>query len=65
MKQGYGLSDPTRHVDRLTPWEEIWQAMKQPVREGKVIYVGSAGPAADLSALYRESTVSTELARSM
>src|SRR4051794_12885286 len=30
------------HVDRLTPWEEIWQAMEQLVREGKVIYVGSS-----------------------
>ena len=23
-------------VDRDTPWEEIWQAMRQLVREGKV-----------------------------
>jgi len=30
------------HVDRNTPWEEIWQAMDQLVREGKVIYVGSS-----------------------
>jgi aryl-alcohol dehydrogenase-like predicted oxidoreductase len=30
------------HVDRLTPWEEIWQAMEQLVREGKVLYVGSS-----------------------
>jgi aryl-alcohol dehydrogenase-like predicted oxidoreductase len=30
------------HVDRRTPWEEIWQAMEQLVREGKVIYVGSS-----------------------
>jgi aryl-alcohol dehydrogenase-like predicted oxidoreductase len=30
------------HVDRLTPWEEIWQAMEQLVREGKVTYVGSS-----------------------
>jgi aryl-alcohol dehydrogenase-like predicted oxidoreductase len=30
------------HVDRNTPWEEIWQAMEQLVREGKVIYVGSS-----------------------
>ncbi len=28
------------HVDRETPWEEIWQAMEQLVREGKVLYVG-------------------------
>lgn len=30
------------HVERSTPWEEIWQAMEQLVREGKVIYVGSS-----------------------
>jgi aryl-alcohol dehydrogenase-like predicted oxidoreductase len=30
------------HVDRRTPWDEIWQAMEQLVREGKVIYVGSS-----------------------
>jgi aryl-alcohol dehydrogenase-like predicted oxidoreductase len=30
------------HVDRDTPWEEIWQAMERLVREGKVIYVGSS-----------------------
>ncbi len=30
------------HVDRDSPWEEIWQAMEQLVREGKVLYVGSS-----------------------
>jgi aryl-alcohol dehydrogenase-like predicted oxidoreductase len=30
------------HVERTTPWEEIWQAMEQLVREGKVLYVGSS-----------------------
>ncbi|TKB61755.1 MAG: aldo/keto reductase [Nitrospira sp.] len=30
------------HVDRDTPWEEVWQAMEQLVREGKVVYVGSS-----------------------
>jgi aryl-alcohol dehydrogenase-like predicted oxidoreductase len=30
------------HVDRHTPWEEIWQAMEQLHREGKIIYVGSS-----------------------
>ncbi len=30
------------HVDRATPWEEIWQAMEQLVREGKITYVGSS-----------------------
>lgn len=30
------------HIDRDAPWEEIWQAMEQLVREGKVLYVGSS-----------------------
>jgi aryl-alcohol dehydrogenase-like predicted oxidoreductase len=30
------------HIPRGTPWEEIWQAMEQLVREGKVLYVGSS-----------------------
>ncbi len=34
------------HVDRGTPWEEIWQAMEQLVRQGKVLYVGSSNFAA-------------------
>jgi aryl-alcohol dehydrogenase-like predicted oxidoreductase len=30
------------HIDRETPWEEIWQATEQLVQAGKVIYVGSS-----------------------
>lgn len=30
------------HIDRATPWEEVWQAMEQLVREGKISYVGSS-----------------------
>ncbi|PKV86394.1 aldo/keto reductase [Streptomyces sp. TLI_146] len=30
------------HVDRATPFEEIWQAMDVLVREGKVLYVGTS-----------------------
>lgn len=30
------------HVDRATPWEEIWQAMELLVSQGKVLYVGSS-----------------------
>ncbi|MET7845948.1 aldo/keto reductase [Streptomyces sp. NPDC005356] len=30
------------HIDGSTPWEEIWQAMEQLVREGKITYVGSS-----------------------
>ena len=30
------------HIDRNTPFEEIWQALERLVQEGKVIYVGSS-----------------------
>ncbi len=30
------------HIDRNTPWEEIWQAMDVLVQQGKVIYAGSS-----------------------
>lgn len=30
------------HVDRNTPWEEIWQGMEQLIHEGKITYVGSS-----------------------
>ncbi len=30
------------HIDRDTPWDEIWQAMETLVRQGKVLYVGSS-----------------------
>ena len=30
------------HIDRRSPWEEVWQAMEMLVRQGKVIYVGSS-----------------------
>ncbi|MGH3483640.1 MAG: aldo/keto reductase, partial [Nocardioidaceae bacterium] len=30
------------HVDRDTPWDEIWQAMETLVGQGKVLYVGSS-----------------------
>lgn len=34
------------HVERNTPWEEIWQAMEQLVTAGKILYVGSSNFAA-------------------
>jgi aryl-alcohol dehydrogenase-like predicted oxidoreductase len=34
------------HVDRSTPWEEIWQAMDLLVAQGKVTYIGSSNFAA-------------------
>jgi aryl-alcohol dehydrogenase-like predicted oxidoreductase len=30
------------HIDRNTPWEEIWQAMDVLVQQGKILYVGSS-----------------------
>ena len=30
------------HVDRATPWEEIWQAMEVLVAQGKILYVGGS-----------------------
>ena len=30
------------HIDRSTPWEEIWQATERLVQDGKIIYVGSS-----------------------
>lgn len=30
------------HIDRATPWEEIWQAMEQLYQQGKILYVGSS-----------------------
>ena len=30
------------HIQRETPWEEIWQAMEQLTAAGKILYVGSS-----------------------
>jgi aryl-alcohol dehydrogenase-like predicted oxidoreductase len=30
------------HIDRSSPWDEIWQAMQTLVTQGKVLYVGSS-----------------------
>ena len=30
------------HIDRDTPWDEIWQAMEVLVGQGKILYVGSS-----------------------
>ena len=30
------------HIDRRTPWEEIWQAMELLVSQGKISYIGSS-----------------------
>src|SRR5580658_847788 len=34
------------HIDRDTPWYEIWQAMEVLVAQGKILYVGSSNFAA-------------------
>jgi len=30
------------HIDRATPWEEIWQAVEVAVQQGKILYSGSS-----------------------
>lgn len=30
------------HVDRTTPWEEIWQAIEVAIAQGKILYAGSS-----------------------
>lgn len=30
------------HIDRATPWDEIWQAIDLLVQQGKILYVGSS-----------------------
>ncbi|MCU1596403.1 MAG: hypothetical protein QOE85_2236 [Actinomycetota bacterium] len=30
------------HVDRATPWEEIWQAIDVAIQQGKILYAGSS-----------------------
>ena len=30
------------HIDRATPWEEIWQAIDVLIQQGKILYAGSS-----------------------
>ncbi len=30
------------HIDRRTPWDEVWEAFETQVRSGKVDYIGSS-----------------------
>ncbi|GAA4401853.1 aldo/keto reductase [Tsukamurella soli] len=30
------------HIDRATPWDEIWQAIEVAIAQGKILYVGSS-----------------------
>ena len=43
------------HVDRDTPWEEIWEAMEVLRRQGKILYVGSSNFAGWHIALAQET----------
>jgi aryl-alcohol dehydrogenase-like predicted oxidoreductase len=42
MKTDYIDLYQMHHIDRNTPWQEIWQAMEVLVGQGKVLYVGSS-----------------------
>jgi aryl-alcohol dehydrogenase-like predicted oxidoreductase len=42
MKTDYVDLLQFHHVDRATPWDEIWQALETAVAQGKVIYAGSS-----------------------
>ena len=51
------------HVDRDTPWDEIWQAMELLVDQGKVLYVGSSNFAGWDIAEANEAAASAQPAR--
>jgi aryl-alcohol dehydrogenase-like predicted oxidoreductase len=42
LQTDYIDSYQMHHIDRETPWEEIWQAMETLVQQGKIVYVGSS-----------------------
>ena len=45
------------HVDRNTPWDEIWQAVEVAVQQGKILYSGSSNFAGWHIAQAQESAV--------
>ncbi|HTQ10295.1 MAG TPA: aldo/keto reductase [Fimbriimonadaceae bacterium] len=45
MKTDYIDLYQFHHIDRSTPWDEIWQACETLVRQGKVLYIGSSNHA--------------------
>ncbi|RWH72444.1 aldo/keto reductase [Mesorhizobium sp.] len=45
------------HIDRSTPWDEIWQAIDVAVMQGKVIYTGSSNFAAWHIAMAQETAL--------
>jgi len=42
MKTDYIDLYQFHHIDRATPWEELWQACETLVQQGKVLYFGSS-----------------------
>jgi aryl-alcohol dehydrogenase-like predicted oxidoreductase len=42
LQTGYIDLYQMHHIDRGTPWDEIWQAMEVLVAQGKILYVGSS-----------------------
>ena len=42
LQTGYIDLCQFHHVDRATPWDEIWQAIDAAVTAGKILYVGSS-----------------------
>jgi len=49
------------HIDRTTPWEEIWQATERLVGDGKIIYVGSGNFAGWNLAVAQETATARHL----
>jgi aryl-alcohol dehydrogenase-like predicted oxidoreductase len=42
LRTGYIDLYQMHHIDRDTPWDEIWQAMEVLTAQGKILYVGSS-----------------------
>ena len=51
------------HIDRNTPWDEIWQAIEVAVQQGKILYAGSSNFAGWHIAQAQESAARRELHR--
>ena len=52
------------HVDRATPWEEIWQAVDVAVTQGKILYSGSSNFAGWHIAQAQQAAADASLPRS-
>src|SRR3954447_13611598 len=42
LQTDHGDVSESHHIDRATPWEEIWQAIEVAVQQGKILYSGSS-----------------------